>query len=96
MTEDEPTPEQTGEITEQQAAPEKAEAPKKRGRQAKPTPEQTGGDTNVTPEANDANDGPGIYECIKECIGARTHHVGESQFFKRNPLKKSWKKIKSL
>lgn len=62
------------------------EAPKKRTRKPKERPE---------PEAVSAdNDGPGVYECIKKCIGRREWRVGDQGHFDRNPGLHYFKKVK--
>lgn len=70
------------------------EAPKKRGRRPKEAQEPGVSAFDASPDVSSDNDGPGIYECIKKCIGRKEWHVGDRAHFERNPGIHYFKKVK--
>lgn len=71
---------------------EETAAPKPRGRRPRAERSQDAGADSVAATPDD--DGPGTYECIHKCMGAREYQVGDQAYFRRHPGRKYFVKTK--
>ena len=66
--------------------------PRPRGR--RPRAERVPAATPEAVAATSDDDGPGTYECIHKCMGAREYQVGDRAYFRRHPGRKYFVKTK--